>query len=182
MISLVSCTSRQQHGCLASLLQTGSWPSRRVNGRTGSVHSWGYLCLPCWLSSPTIGSAPVVALMMLTHIMSTHVFTAIRPGPTTSSRIASGREREREVTRERESLIQEGNRAPVSNATHAREREEGDVMEFFFLHFYRAPLAKATLPWNSGGTLFVFFSQKERQGSFCQDPDGRGNSITGRQG
>ena len=49
----------------------------------------GTFCLPCWLSSPTIGRAPVVALMMLTHIMSTHVFTAIRPGPTTSSRIAS---------------------------------------------------------------------------------------------
>ena len=31
----------------AALLQTGSWPSRRVNGRTGSAHSWGYLCLPC---------------------------------------------------------------------------------------------------------------------------------------
>ena len=31
----------------------------------------------------------MVALMMLTHIMSTHVFTAIRPGPTTFFRIAS---------------------------------------------------------------------------------------------
>ena len=28
--------------------------------------AWKDLCLPCWLSSPTIGSAPVVALMMLT--------------------------------------------------------------------------------------------------------------------
>ena len=46
----------------------------------GSVSSWECLRPACWLSTPTIGSAPAIGLMILMRAMSTHAFTpSFRP-------------------------------------------------------------------------------------------------------